>query len=386
MSGILAKKKKPFGLGASRNKQIKEDVLAEKGDDKWLEGISSQFNGNSDDDDLDVRAVSMQLLLLDPTNPRELDIHPDEITSNMDVLKLPESALVDGCEGWIDAYKEKVIALFGETKKAQDCLNVAMFAADLKSPKNLINPITVWRDETSFYIFAGERRYLAHLLLEAGQIYTRIWNSKPNRFDMKILQWQENNLREGLSLHEKLVNIRQILEEWSKEFPDQKMTVRKFTHLISMKRSQAGNYLRVARSDIDALNDAIKFGSISTIELAYELVGLNISQIESYIARISAGEVISKEMIKDEISGPDNTEKSLKPTKNKLKAKRPLALKLNKKANQKSVAFIVNTLVDKINSETLSDSINALDLKESKGLSQALNSIIEFIEVEGMAE
>jgi ParB-like chromosome segregation protein Spo0J len=385
MSETQQKKKRPLGLGAAGKKQEKPKESVGEGDDKWLAGIGAQFTGSSDDE-IDVRAITLNLIILDPTNPRELDIDPDEITSNIDVLKLPESAFSDEDDEWIDLYKAKVFSVFGETKKALDFLNVAIFAADLKSPTNLLNPVSVWREETSFYLFTGERRFLAHLLLGAHQIYARIWDSKPDRFELRILQWQENNLRENLSLHEKLKNMQQILDEWSLKYPDQKMTVRKFARLVSKNRSQAGCYLRVVRSEDEALQKAIQLGAVSSIDLASELAGLDQNNLALYLSKIDSGETITKEIISQEKNDPSNLSAQKKPKDNEPKTKKQFALKVNKKADQKPIAFIVNTLVEKINSESLSNIINSYDLDDPKELPKALNSVLEFIEEEGIIE
>ena len=91
-------------------------------DDKWLSGIHSQIisiNGDGIDANVDVRAIPINLIKIDPTNPRELDIEPDEIIKHIDVLRLPKEAFLSS-DQWVDDYTKNVKNLFGDTKKAKD--------------------------------------------------------------------------------------------------------------------------------------------------------------------------------------------------------------------------------------------------------------------------
>ncbi len=175
-------------------------------------------------------------------------------------------------------------------------MNLALFAASLKTPKNIMAPICVWREETSLYLFAGERRYLTHFFMGASHALTRVWHEKPNRFEMKILEWQENHEREDLSIFEKLTNMRQILEEWGKIHPEEKMTVRRFAHLASIGRSQAGVWLKIAKCENIDLNSALKAGRFSGIEPAYELSGMDSKKVKEILSS-HADHLITKEDI-----------------------------------------------------------------------------------------
>lgn len=355
--------------------------IEEQGTHKWLQGIRSQFNEISGPEDVNVQFLPLQLIYTDPLNPRELEVDKDEIEANIAHLRLPEVAFQNDGE-WFEAYSKQVIELFGDTKKAQDILSIARFASDLKGPENLINPISAWREETSFYIFAGERRFLAHVLLETQHIATRIWKHKPSSFDKTILQWQENHSRENLSLWETIRNMEQILDEWSKVFPTSKMTVRKFSQLVSVKRSQAAIYLKVVVSKDTGLMDAMKAGHIKAIEVAHELVCLSDGERKEYLVRIEAGEIITKEII---VAGKKTKAVTVQSNKS-LRKVNSVALKLNKKANPQPVAFIVNTVVDKLNKVDLTERINRFDLDNPSELSTALTALLNYIDKEGISD
>jgi len=382
MMDTPSKKRKALGARkAVTNEKPGLDQTEGQGTHKWLQGIRSQFDEITAPEDLNVQFIPLHLIYTDPSNPRELEIAKDEIQANIDRLRLPEDAFQEDGE-WYEAYSERAVELFGDTKKARDILSIARFASDLKRPENLINPISVWREETSFYLFAGERRFLAHVLLEAQYIATRVWKDKPSSFDKTILQWQENHSRENLSLWETICNMEQILEEWSKIFPTSKMTVRKFAQLVSVKRSQAAVYLKVVSSKDKGLQGAMKAGNIKAIEVAHELVCLNSKERKEYVARIQAGEIITKEMI---VAGKKEQSVTVQPQK-PLSQVKQVALKLNKKANPQPVAFIVNTVVEKLNEGGLTERIKRFDLDDPSGLSAALTELLDYIDKEGFSD
>ena len=369
-SGLKVKK-----LGAQTHSTRSTDT-EENSANRWVQGISNQLHseesGSDLDNDLDVRAVPIDLIAIDPTNPRELDIEPVELKEHLGHIKLPDSAYGDDDE-WIDEYEGHIKSIFGDTKKAQDCLNIALFAAALKSPKNILSPICTWREETTFYLFAGERRYLAHFFFGASHALTRVWHKKPTRLEMKILEWQENHERDDLSLSEKITNMRQILEEWRKANPDQKMTVRKFGRIVSISRTRAALWYKVASSENKELDNALKTGRISNIETANELAGLSNAKAKTYINRLMAGENVTKELIITE------TKKPAKGASKNGKVPTP-TFKLNNKADIKPVVYIVEAVLEKIGNTELSNEIRISSLKKPKELSDALTKIVGYIE------
>lgn len=375
------KKIKSFGSSFTTNTESKRPDTGthevEEGADKWLISIRDQVNHGGGgfqaelDDAVDVRAVPLELIYINPNNARELEINPEEIRKHIGILKLPSEAFSDD-DAWIDAYTEQVFTLFGSSKKADDCLNIALFAASIKTPQNLMAPICVWREETSFHLIAGERRYLAHLLMGATHALTRIWSEKPNPYDIQILEWQENNERVDLSVFENISSIRKIIEKWQAINPLEKMTSRKLAQIISTGRTSAARWLKVAKCSNKDLNDALKTRKINSIDLAHELASLNAPAIKAYLDRIDKGQSITGDSIKKEQRNPNNKKST------SLKA-RP-ALKLNTKANTQPVAFIVKTVVDKINQPELHSALQTLDFDKPQELSKALAITIEFIE------
>ncbi|MBV1870896.1 MAG: ParB N-terminal domain-containing protein [Gammaproteobacteria bacterium] len=374
------RKIKSFGASFATNSSVKPaemPIEVGEGTDKWLNSIRGQIDQEQTqtelDDVVDVRAVALELIYINPNNARELDIMPEEIRKHIAILKLPIVAYGDD-DDWIEPYSKQLNLLFGTSKKATDCLDLALFAASLKSPKNLMAPICVWREETRFHIIAGERRYLAHIFMGASHALTRIWDTKPNPFDIQILEWQENNDRVDLSVYENISSIRKIISLWQTEHPDEKMTARKLARIITTGHTTAARWLKVAKSNHQALNKALKDREINSIDLAYELSGLSPSKITHYLKRLKKGQTINTETILKEQRSVDAA-KDTSP-------KTTPALKMNTKANTRPVAFIVNTVVDSIDNPELHKLMQKLDFTKTKELTKALNLIIEYIEKE----
>ncbi len=372
-----------LGSGAADGPKDMEPADNNGGMNKWLSGITAQLAGQEEEDGFDVRNAPINLFKIDPTNPRELEIEPEEIIENIEVLRLPQKAYSDD-DSWISDYEAAVRELFGDNQKTKDCLEVAFFAASLKSPKNVMAPICSWREETTLYIIAGERRYLAHLFMDAQSAVTRIWPEKPDPLEMKILQWQENYLRADLKLSGKITNMRQIIAAWQKKKPDEKITVRKFSSLVAMQKSQASLWLKVAKSKDENLNRAIKAGKLNAIEVAFEISGMDEEGVKAYVSRIDAGENITKELIAAEKS--ENKLDAEGSSEKEVKQKKSVpALRLNKQKNHQPVAFIVRTVAEKLNVETLNAEIAKLDMDCPNDLQEALSKIFEYLESKGVA-
>ena len=373
------RKSKPLGGGiraGSSSSSISKEAENGSNANRWIAGIEAQLGDSTSADELesglDVQAVPLENIKIDDSNPRELAIEPDEIRAQIGILKLPTEAYGEGDE-WIATYEGRVKATFGDTKKADDCIKLAMFAASLKSPKNIMAPICTWREETTFYLFAGERRYLAHFFMGASHAITRIWHHKPNAYEIKILEWQENHEREDLSVHEKLTNMRQILRERKIMHPEERMTVRTFSRIISIGKSQAGVWFKLATCTNELLNSAIKSGVVNNVNVAYELAGLDSAEIEKHLKEVSNGQPASND---------SSGESSGVREKAKVKKSLPSAqvLRLNKKANLAPARFIVSTVAESIGDDELKDELDALNLEDPKGLTKALSVLLEFIE------
>jgi ParB family chromosome partitioning protein len=131
----------------------------------------------------------------------------------------------------------------------------------------ILNPIIVYKHADKYRIVAGERRFLATFISGAKEIEVRVYQQKPNGFDLKLAQWVENTAREDLSLMERLDNVRDMITEYAKQYPETKVTATWLKDKTSLSLPQATYYINVLRAP-DNVIAAIKRGDINSLDKA----------------------------------------------------------------------------------------------------------------------
>ncbi|NNM60343.1 MAG: ParB/RepB/Spo0J family partition protein [Legionellales bacterium] len=191
------------------------------------------------------RSISIPLhqVQADPTNPRDLALTPEDVKYGIAELD----------------------PLF--KRKNEDLFNLQDLANSIKI-SGLINPIIVIKQDQNYIIVAGERRFLASLIADKEMIEARVFQTRPDTFELKLVQWFENNAREDLSLAERLENIREVINEFLRKEPNKKITADLLGNIIGLSNSQSLCYLSLIDADQDIL-DAIKEGIINSLDKAY---------------------------------------------------------------------------------------------------------------------
>ncbi len=379
--GASVVKKQPKNT-AKKAKSATSDLENGGGVNKWLSGIQDQtqdsLNQSELNNDIEIRAVPISLIMIDPTNPRDLSVTPDELDKHLETIKLPPEAFLEN-DDWIEPYEAKIQSVFGDTEKTKDIMGLAAFAAAIKSPRNIMSPICVWREDSTFYIFAGERRYLSHYFLGAAHVIVRIWYEKPSQLDMKVLQWQENHEREDLKPYEKLVNIRQILHEWKTFNPNKKITVRSFAQLISMGRTQAAQWLKVSQCNYSSLNQALETCLIGGVESAYELACMESDQVDRCIEKIQAGGTVSKTIADEKTQFSTNKAGNVDETTSDNTASDIVPIKFNRKADPKPVAFMLKSVAEKMGDDALIQALGKFNFKKPSHVNKAISMVFDHL-------
>ena len=221
-------KRKSFSINQSLSKSLEETVSA-----------AHDFTG-----ELFLDVVPVERLELDPENPRELHLEFKDILEGFD----PKSANA--------AHKTKELAGLESLSKS------------IKN-QGLINPVVVYKYSDKYRLVAGERRTLANLVAGNKSIQARILPRRPNALNRFILQWAENVEREDLTLHERVSNIRSILEAFAAENNKNitRITAAELSELIGVSNSQASQYKLVLQAS-DELLAEIKANRISNLDKA----------------------------------------------------------------------------------------------------------------------
>lgn len=194
--------------------------------------------------ELNIEAIPLRMLELDPENPRDLLIDFEDIYS--------------GIKGTPQERKRKS----SEKDKLQS------IAKSIKE-QGVLNPVVVYKHGGLYRLIAGERRTLASILAEKTDIPARILGEKPGALKLSLLQWIENIEREDLSLWERLKNIEKITGAYSSEkgIIINKITASSLAELLGCSIQQASNYKAILMCS-ESLRECIKLGEISNIEKA----------------------------------------------------------------------------------------------------------------------
>lgn len=264
---------------------------------KWAGGIRDQMGAMSVQG-INARHVPLNRVTIDPDNPRDMAIEPEMVTAVCADVPLRREWLNDRRRGWWDDYARAVRERL-EGKAYEDYLGIALLAASIQHRDRLINPVTVWADGSELKLVAGERRYLAHLLLGEEMIAARILESKPNTLEKDTLQWQENNLRLDLTLHERLTNLRRLMGAWEGE-KGEALSVSDLVVLAGVPRVTAHRYIEVLRGAGPDLLAAIKDGAVGSLRRAAEVVATKTREEEpKRVAPVRRGGMIVVRRAKD---------------------------------------------------------------------------------------
>lgn len=132
----------------------------------------------------------------------------------------------------------------------------------------LLHPIIVYKDGNDYKLVAGERRFFASIIAGKTQIEARVFKSRPKSFDLKIIQWTENESRKNLPLDKRLLNIAAIIEGYDK-MKNQKLTDKALGNLLSISRPLAQCYKAILSNQ--PLLKMIKGGRVQTLRVARDL-------------------------------------------------------------------------------------------------------------------
>lgn len=200
----------------------------------------------------------------DPNNPRKLAISQHELFNDV-------TALSDTQKNDLDKLKELATSIIDS---------------------GLINPITVVKSGDKYRIIAGERRFLATLLAGKNHIDARVFETKPDSFELKLLQWHENNDREDLSILERLDNIRAIVHSYRVKTGVKKVTAKLLGEIIGLSIARATHYLNLLQAPADVAN-AICAGKIKNVEIAALICNMDAADRAETLARVEQGESAS---------------------------------------------------------------------------------------------
>ena len=321
-------KKKRFGISEELSRGFSETInVVENNDGTFRHSV-----------------IPFSRLELDPENPRNLLININEVKNGID----PKDAL--------------------KTEKEIELERIRELSNTIKSA-GLINPIVVYKRGDIYRVVAGERRCLASILLGRTEIEAKVYNEKPNAFDLKLIQWIENTAREDLSLFDRIGNIRDIQVEFAKK-NNKDILANELSQLTGISSSQAACYLTVLKGHKEAL-DLIKDGKLNNLDKA------------ALIANAESNE-LRQELIKECVGGAN-----LKELRQRVAVVRDKKNKAGRKRTRINMGFVNSPKVIKIISESLIGNtalkiafpdIAKIDWKDHKSTSEFFKKLLNCLE------
>lgn len=244
--------KKKFGISPAVNKALTQTI-------KMAEAENSNFLNTE---------ILLERVMLDPDNPRKHKITLDDIKHGLS-KKDP-------------LYKEKEM----------EYESLMQLSSSIKN-EGLLHPIIVIEENNDFRLIAGERRYFASMIAERKVIEARVFKKRPKNFDLKVIQWSENQSRKDLNLFKKLMNVKAILDAY--EVENESMTAIKLAEVLGVSRQQGQFYKAILSNE--TLLEFIKGGEISTMEVARQLTMASHKEIVSFLVqgRVEKASVSLKE-------------------------------------------------------------------------------------------
>jgi ParB/RepB/Spo0J family partition protein len=321
------------------------NIVAESGTDnaeKWAGAAKAQVETALNVRGVLTKTIPIDYINTDPDNPRKLSVSLEKAKELAKKFPMDLQALSsDDPSDWLEDYSDLISQESGLSGKGLgDILSIVQFAAALKHPDRMINPITVWQDESQFHLIAGERRFLAHIMLGATHIAARIQQTAINRTEIDTLQWEENVHRENMSLWEKMDRVRKLLEAGE---GIQKTSVTKLSKIIGRSRAEAQRYLSVLRYPNKVLVQAVEKGKVTDLKRAAQLAQMPEEQLLSVL------------------NGDKKTSVETKP-----------AIKLARHANTRGLAKLLQAAATQLNAQELLDDY---DLTKQAQLAAALEAL-----------
>ncbi len=297
--------------------------------------------------------VPITRLELDPDNPRKLMITMDDLPAG----------------------PKKNDAKYAQ--KQSEFESLKSLSETIKS-SGVINPIVVYKLGEKYRVVAGERRTLASIIAGKTELDARVYQQRPNPFDLKLVQWVENTAREDLSLNEKIGNIKDLVKEFEVANSGEAMSAKKIVELTGLSSSQAHNYMTILEAD-DTLVHAIVEGKIKSLDKAVLIQGAKPASLRAAaIEQCAQGASLQalRKFIQENKKKPEKVEK-------KSRAGRP-AVQVNMGSTKKPhvAKAIIDAVISTPKYQAHASLFKKVDWAELEEATKAFRQLISILEKE----
>lgn len=237
-------------------------------------GVARELAQEEHQGEGELQSLRVDQIRLNPNNPRSLPMGLEDVQEvadqarrnlDRDVKEAADAEVLDQADSLIQEMSDV------RTRTAFERL--LLLARSIHADR-LISPITVrFSDDGKYELLAGERRYLAHVLL--GRRHIRALHRRvdaENTEDMlrsAVTSLMENLAREDLTLAERVEAIEYIAESKRAASPDWQLSAKSLMSLLHFDRRLAYRYMtvleapdsirqRVATGELDSFNKVEK--------------------------------------------------------------------------------------------------------------------------------
>lgn len=255
-------------MGVAR-KSLREMI---KGDTKLTGAIRDQVKQDIHAGEGELRVIPLDKIDLNPHNPRRLLVSPHEIlTLREEALSQSQGDLKgEGEHRFFSVIESLLNQLADETMKTQ--LEKIYLLAKSIEKHGLIQPIAVFQENGRYTIMAGERRFLAHLLIGRPSIRALARERMHDEVEERAGSLIENIARVDLTVSEKIEYIEELCDIYKKQ-SDKEISAEALHDLIHESVRSCRRYLRFiqAPEDVRAAIRAGELSSVREIEQALKL-------------------------------------------------------------------------------------------------------------------
>lgn len=242
------------------------------GDTKLTGAIRSQVNQDHHAGEGELRVIALEKIDPNPNNPRRLLIKGEEV-SELRRYAANKARLADEGKPNDDFFLMLTDLIQEESSiDRRDRLESILLLAKSINQRGLIQPICVYGGNNRRYvIMAGERRYLAHIMLGRPTIRVLVRERQGDELQDRAGPLIENIIREDLSTAEKIDYIEELVKLHDNLHTGQRMTAEQLHELIHESVRTCKRYLRFIQAP-EEVREAIRAGKFSTVrEIEEEL-------------------------------------------------------------------------------------------------------------------
>lgn len=245
----------------SARKDIRARIFS---DSKLTGAIRDQVSLDEHAGEGDLRVLTIDKINRNPNNPRHLPLSAQMLES---LRSDAASALGIDLELPVDkdllAAIGRQIELMPDEVLKQQVEGIYLLAKSVHQ-RGLMQPISVYSDATGkYFILAGERRFLSHVLLGRSTIRAMVKETGGDEIDRRIGSLIENIVREDLTTSEKIDFIEGLVNLYEQE-KDEVVTAEALHELIHESVRTCRRYLRYINAPT-SIRESIRSGEISSV-------------------------------------------------------------------------------------------------------------------------